>query len=128
MANPNPSPATRWKPGHVGNPGGRYSYHNTLESKARKLTDKALEALVLDLAVPDRRAAAACAILDRGWGKPAQAIAAQIHGHLTVSGIDRPPEITETYEEWLERRRTELDAIEQAAITVSNPPEKANGQ
>jgi hypothetical protein len=35
---------------------------------------------------------------------------------VIIGGIDKPPEITETYEEWLIRRRTELDELERAAI------------
>jgi len=89
-------------------------------SLARRLTIPALRALTLDLAVPERRAFAANSILDRGWGKPAQAILAQVNNQLTVTGIDKPPEITETYEEWLIRRRTELDELERAAIGIES--------
>ena len=89
-------------------------------SLARRLTIPALRALTLDLAVPERRAFAANSILDRGWGKPAQAILAQVNNQLTVTGIDKPPEITETYAEWLIRRRTELDELERAAIGIES--------
>ena len=106
MSNPNPSPATRFKPGNT--LGGRKP--DTLADKARKLTDLALQALVLDLAVPERRANAARELLDRGWGKPAVSLTAQVDSTLTVSGIDAPPrhDTIESAEQWLIRRRNEL--------------------
>jgi hypothetical protein len=45
---------------------------------------------------------------------------AQVNTQLTVSGIDKPPDITETYEEWLTRRRAELDELERAAIGLES--------
>jgi hypothetical protein len=108
----------RWQPGKSANPGGVPK--DDIGTLARKLTNVALRALVLDLAVPERRQGAAREILDRGWGKPAQAIMAQVNTQLTVSGIDKPPDITETYEEWLTRRRAELDELERAAIVLES--------
>jgi hypothetical protein len=59
--------------------------------------------------------AAANSLLDRGYGRPPQAILATVNGGLTVSGIDAPPPIiNETDEQWLERRRAELAALEHA--------------
>jgi hypothetical protein len=45
MANPNPSPATRFKPGHAGNPGGRLRDPLTRALRAA-LTDEDLTAIV----------------------------------------------------------------------------------
>jgi hypothetical protein len=43
---------------------------------------------------------------------------------VTVTGIDKPPEITESYEDWLERRRNELDELEHAALPRPNGEDK----
>jgi hypothetical protein len=79
---------------------------------ARAATSQAIAALIRKLDDPDDCIEAAVALLDRGWGRPAQAILAQVNGSVLVSGIDKPPEITEDYEQWLDRRRNELDALE----------------
>jgi hypothetical protein len=60
---------------------------------------------------PDDCIEAAIALLDRGWGKPPQAILAQVDAKLTLGGIDAPPMINETDTEWLARRRAELVLI-----------------
>ena len=106
----------RFPHGASGNPGGVPK--DTLENIARKLTDVAMRALVLDLNEPEKRYNAACAILDRGWGKPAQAITGSLTHTLAVGGIDRPPR--ETLEEWLARRATTLDALDAPAEPVSD--------
>jgi len=59
---------------------------------------------------PKWRLPAAVALLDRGYGRPVQAVVAEVNTELTLSGIDRPPR--ETLEEWLERRRRELRALD----------------
>ena len=103
-----PANPHRFKPGQSGNPSGRPA--ETLEQKARKLTDPALKALVLDLADPDKRAFAACAILDRGWGKPTQSVNAVVNATHYVGGVDLPPR--ETLEQWLQRRKEELRRLD----------------
>jgi hypothetical protein len=51
---------------------------------------------------------AATALLDRGWGKPAQAITANVNTSMFVGGIDGPPQIEGSWEDWLAQRRQEL--------------------
>jgi hypothetical protein len=70
-----------------------------------------MQALVDALRDPDRAIPAAVAILDRGYGRPLQAIYAQVNGNVVVGGgIDAPPR--ETIEQWLERRRKTLAALD----------------
>jgi hypothetical protein len=82
---------------------------------AREHTVAAINRLVALMQQDDDRnvaLAAANALLDRGHGRPPQAILAQVHASTLQSGIDKPPEITESYEAWLIRRRNELDELE----------------
>lgn len=69
MANKNPSPATRFKPGVSGNPGGR---PKGVAAKAREHTGRAIEVLVEALEDKDARMRlqAAKELLDRGYGRP----------------------------------------------------------
>jgi hypothetical protein len=80
-----------------------------------------LAAIMRDKSAPQQaRAMAADKLLDRGWGRAAQAIVGDPKNPLQANGtikmvivdpkrtIDRPPE--ETREEWLARRARELGA------------------
>ena len=78
---------------------------------ARAATPKAIAALIKKLDDPDDCIEAAIVLLDRGWGKPPQAILAQVDATLTLGGIDAPPIIDESDAEWLARRRGELALI-----------------
>ena len=67
-----------WKPGQSGNPGGRPRGCGRVRELAQQHTDLAIETLV-DICKDKTnnaaaRATAAIGLLDRGWGKPAQAI------------------------------------------------------
>jgi Family of unknown function (DUF5681) len=79
--------STSFKPGVSGNPDGRPKRPETIEARrvvadvksaARELTPEAMD--TLKEAMADQKApwaakiAAAIAILDRGWGKPTQAV------------------------------------------------------
>jgi hypothetical protein len=88
---------------------------------AQAHTDEALEALVKALAGP-QSVAAACAILDRGWGKPSQSIDAVVTTY--EGGIDTPklPRGPEGIEEWLERRRKELSELTAKAPAPQRSP------
>ena len=71
------APATAWKAGQSGNPGGRRDPRRiSLTELARTHTTAAVEALVASLADPKMRVPAAVALLDRGWGRPKQHIEA----------------------------------------------------
>jgi hypothetical protein len=71
MANP------KWVKGQSGNPGGRRKQDYRIRELAQQYTMEALATLrsIMKKSIDDRaRVAAANAILDRGYGKPAQAI------------------------------------------------------
>jgi hypothetical protein len=65
-----------WAPGQSGNPGGRPKEDAEVKALARQHAPSAIEKLVdlMDCGQPRTEAAAAIAILDRAYGKPAQAI------------------------------------------------------
>lgn len=58
-----------FRAGLSGNPAGRPRKDRQLEVLAKTHTKAAVEALVLALRDRRTRVAAACALLDRGWGK-----------------------------------------------------------
>ena len=66
----------RWKKGQSGNPGGRPKDDVRLRELAQERTEAALDTLTQIMnsakAPPAARVSAACAILDRGWGRPCQ--------------------------------------------------------
>jgi hypothetical protein len=77
----------RYEKGQSGNPGGRPKGHGDLRELARQHTEAALATLA-DICQngenESARVAAANAILDRGWGKPA----------VPIAGPDIPKVIT----------------------------------
>lgn len=86
-----------FEPGKSGNPSGRPRENGHVKELARAHTEAAINALAEILADAEAphaaRATAANSLLDRAWGKPAQAItgadgesAVQI---MVVTGIDR---------------------------------------
>ena len=66
--------------GVSGNPGGRPRAVLDVQELARAHTPDAIRALVAALDSPRERVAAACALLDRAWGRPAQPLAADRDG------------------------------------------------
>jgi len=60
--------------GKSGNPSGRPRENNEVRNLARQRTKEAIERLEFWMRSEDARASitAACALLDRGWGKTAQ--------------------------------------------------------
>jgi hypothetical protein len=97
-----------FKPGQSGNPAGRKPLIDDIHALARQHAPAAIEALVAALRDPDRAIPAAIALLDRGYGKPPVAVFAQVNGSVAVGGIDGPPPIEGSWEEWLAQRRQEL--------------------
>lgn len=80
---PNPG---AFKPGQSGNPSGRPKSDHRIQELARQHTPLALQTLADICAngeVESARVSAAIALLDRGWGKPPQAIVG--------GGEDDPP-------------------------------------
>ena len=122
MANRTPRTANLkpFKKGQSGNPGGRRKSHREITALALENSERAIRRLVELMASKDERVAlSACiAVLDRGIGKPVQAVVGDAENPIAMGGkiemvivdpkptIDRPPE--ETREQWLERRAREL--------------------
>ena len=82
MATLIPPAASRFKPGQSGNPGGRPKQLKAVEEAARSHTVMAIGVLAeiarSKKAPAAARVAAAEALLDRGWGRPKQAIEATL--------------------------------------------------
>jgi hypothetical protein len=83
--------STSFKPGVSGNPDGRPKRPETIEARkvvadvkaaARELTPDAMNTLKEAMTTPHApwaaKITAAIAILDRGWGKPTQAVEANV--------------------------------------------------
>lgn len=72
-----------FKPGQSGNPAGRPKVVGDVQALARKHTSEAIQTLATIMrsakAPPAARTAAASALLDRGYGRPAQAIEATLN-------------------------------------------------
>lgn len=69
---------SKFKAGQSGNPGGRPKGNARVRDLAQAQTENAIATLVSVMedkaAPPAARVSAATAVLDRGWGKPAQPI------------------------------------------------------
>ena len=79
MADSTPKPPRKpgshfFQKGQSGNPGGRPKASHDIAALARTYTPEAMAALRDALKDPRQKVAAACAILDRGYGKPTQAV------------------------------------------------------
>ena len=77
-----PRSSTSWAPGRSGNPGGRPRAVIEVRDLARSCTEAAVGTLVEVMTNPKApaaaRVAAAVAVLDRGWGRPPQAVAVAV--------------------------------------------------
>ena len=78
-----------FQPGQSGNPGGRPKEVGEVRALARQYTAKAIKTLAAIMADESargsERVAAAVALLDRGFGKPAQAVTGAEGGPIEVS-------------------------------------------
>jgi len=77
-----------FKPGQSGNPGGRSPIIRELREMARAHTSDALQTLVEVMKSPKTtapaRVAAACALLDRGYGRPESSVSATIQTQVAA--------------------------------------------
>jgi hypothetical protein len=91
--------STSFRPGQSGNPNGRPKVVADVQDAAREHSGEAIETLAGIMRDPKAPAAArtsaACALLDRGYGKPSQSIEAT-NNNVTYLVSDQP--LTE--EEW----------------------------
>lgn len=80
-----------WKPGQSGNPGGRPKMVKEVVELARSATELAIKTLIeiagKSNAPESARVAASNALLDRGWGKPVQAMEHSGPGGSELPGI-----------------------------------------
>jgi len=80
-----------WRKGQSGNPSGRPAVVAEVRDLARQHTSAAIKTLVriMEKGKPDQaRVAAACALLDSGYGKPIQALQTDAPRPLLVVNID----------------------------------------
>jgi hypothetical protein len=96
---------TSFRPGQSGNPNGRPRVLADVQNVARDYSTEAIETLAGIMRNPKAPAAArisaACALLDRGYGKPSQSIEAT-NNNVTYLISDQP--LTE--EEWAAKHVT----------------------
>ena len=118
---------TRWQKGQSGNPGGRPKVVGDLQEQARQWAPEALEALreiaASKDAPPSARVSAAVALLDRGYGKPAQSIDAKISNEPSMAQLHLQAlkELAERAKEQKAAREAEEKMID---VTPSKGPEQ----
>jgi hypothetical protein len=100
------SHSSRWQKGQSGNPGGRPKVLGDLQEQARQWSGEALDALreiaINKDAPPSARVSAAVALLDRGYGKPLQAISASVTNEISAPHLH-----LQALEELAERARVQ---------------------
>jgi hypothetical protein len=108
-----PPTSGSFKPGNCANPNGSVTVNqavNDVKKLAREHTADAIEDLAAIMKDPQKPAAArvtaAVALLDRGWGKPAQSVnIEQSKRVIDISVQMTPQEATEAYGEMLRGAR-----------------------
>lgn len=107
-----------WKKGQSGNPGGRRKQDYRIKDLAQEHTEPALKMIrsIMDdpKTVPSVKLAAANALLDRGYGKPAQTIDAT---------ITRTDAVDMTDAELLDIARGGSDGAAEETGSAAEPPE-----
>ena len=99
--------------GQSGNPGGRPGGVGEIREIAREHTEPAIQILVAIMndadASPSSRVAAATALLDRGWGRPAQTIDAKINSYQSFT--EALQEISERHQREQEEKQASVLAL-----------------
>jgi len=119
---------TRWQKGQSGNPGGRPKVIGDLQEQARQWAPEALEALrevaTSKDAPPSARVSAAVALLDRGYGKPAQSIDAKVSNEPSMAQLHLQAlkELAERAKEQKAAREAQENMID---VTPSKGPEQS---
>jgi hypothetical protein len=87
------APNGHFLPGQSGNPTGRPALIKKMQELAREQTEDAINTLVACLKDEDGRVrvSAAVALLDRGYGRPAQSITTEDGGALMAGLVVLPP-------------------------------------
>lgn len=90
----------KFQKGQSGNPGGRPKESDEVKELARQHGPEAIEKLVAWLRSDNPKASvsAANALLDRGYGKPLQAI--EHSGEIETSSVARVPMTFDTVDAW----------------------------
>jgi hypothetical protein len=105
-----------FKPGVSGNPTGRPKSDVTIRELAKSYTESALATLVEiaqnQKAPPSARVHAACALLDRGWGKPAQ----------FVESLSFSATLQDYLQEIADREKEERHVILEVKAPAATPP------
>ena len=123
--------AGNWKPGQSGNPSGRPKIVGEIQDLARKATTLAIETLTRIAsdrkAPPAAQVAAAVALLDRGYGRPGQAVDLNVnrktHDEMTDAELSRSPQPkTQSRPHMMKIKARLLDSV----CVVSEDGRKAN--
>ena len=120
------SHSSRWQKGQSGNPGGRPKVIGDLQEQARQWSGEALDALrevaTSKDAPPSARVSAAVALLDRGYGKPPQAIDAKVTAEASPAywHLEALKELAERARESKLARQAQEAMID---VTPGKPPE-----
>ena len=113
----------KWQPGQSGNPKGMEPGVGHVRELARQHTEESIEKLVEimrdESAPPSAQGAAANALLDRGWGRPDQAVSID-QGQSLLSILDELERRADLKE--IEGEVVDNDSTQPEPIAIDNKP------